>query len=132
MGERLQESHRAQSSELQRISQRAMRWEAPADAISSCSTIAEVAAWETDLREEFVRTLGRFADRRVELRVAAALNAHDPSLCKICFDRPTSCALLPCAHHAFCVQCAEHVHSTRRTCPLCRSSVSGLLETFSG
>lgn len=57
----------------------------------------------------------------------------DNTVCKICFDREPSCALLPCRHHAFCTTCAYQVmHSgpRRAHCPLCRTPVTDVLETY--
>ncbi|OLP73301.1 hypothetical protein AK812_SmicGene47502, partial [Symbiodinium microadriaticum] len=38
-------------------------------------------------------SLRRLSDRRVALRVASCKEA---AICKICYDRSASCALLPC------------------------------------
>lgn len=62
--------------------------------------------------------------------------AHDPDtsvVCKICFDRPASCALLPCKHLGFCRICATEMtsgHGAQRRCPLCRSQVVAIFEGF--
>eukprot|EP00931_Biecheleriopsis_adriatica_P086988 TRINITY_DN61516_c0_g1_i1.p1 TRINITY_DN61516_c0_g1~~TRINITY_DN61516_c0_g1_i1.p1 ORF type:complete len:464 (-),score=94.41 TRINITY_DN61516_c0_g1_i1:174-1544(-) len=105
-------------------------WEAPQHALSEITSESEIIAWEGAFREASQKTLGKLADRRIELRFAAAMDA---ALCKICYDRPVSCALLPCRHHAFCTPCASRVESSREpACPLCRTTVTGLFETFSG
>merc|ERR1712007_37522 len=126
------ESMRPHLSELRSMRTRLTWWEAPVDELANCSTIAEVAAWETEITEEFQRVLGRLSDRRIELEVAAALRSTDPTLCKICFDRHCSCALLPCRHHAFCAVCATRIIRTQKVCPLCRREVTGIFETYAG
>lgn len=119
-----------QEKELWQAKERLKRWTAPLAAVASIRNEAELVAWERDLRDEVQHALGRLADRRVELRVAAQATP-EMGLCKICFDRPASCALLPCRHHAFCIACGKKVVMARRpTCPLCRVPTSGLFETF--
>eukprot|EP00811_Abedinium_folium_P001081 NODE_1098_length_2607_cov_4.982661.p1 GENE.NODE_1098_length_2607_cov_4.982661~~NODE_1098_length_2607_cov_4.982661.p1 ORF type:complete len:762 (+),score=204.27 NODE_1098_length_2607_cov_4.982661:3-2288(+) len=54
-------------STLDDMSDRLSFWEAPENAVSSCTSVAEVSAWESTLREDFQRTLGRLAERRTEL-----------------------------------------------------------------
>lgn len=119
-------------AELRWARERLAWWEAPADALASAATVPDIVAWEQELRDEAQHVLSRIADRRVELCVAA-IAQRDVALCKICFDRPAACALLPCRHHAFCMPCGDRVQQSQKPmCPLCRSSVTGLLETFAG
>lgn len=121
-----------QEKELWQAKERLKRWTAPLAAVASVSNEAELVAWERDLRDEVQQALARLADRRVELRVSAQATP-EIGLCKICFDRPASCAFLPCRHHAFCITCGKKVVlALKPTCPLCRVPVSGLFETFSG
>lgn len=130
--ERMHDSMQAHLSEFRGMRKRLMWWEAPAEELACCSTIGEVAVWENEITEEFQRVLGRLADRRVELKVAAALRSFDPTLCKICFDQQSSCALMPCRHHAFCTECATNIFRAQKPCPLCRREVTGIFETYAG
>lgn len=107
------------------------RRDAHGDALAACHSEVELRDWEIELREATQLALQRVTDRRVELRVAASMDGHDTALCKICYDQPASCALLPCRHHAFCKPCARRIESgSDRTCPLCRTVVNGLFETY--
>jgi len=132
--ERSAEALRAQlaqrESELRIAQLRLARLEVPSDVLLTASTAAEVVQWEEEVRDCFNTSLARLAGRHVELRVSEAM-AQEQALCKICFDRPSSCALLPCKHHAFCVPCGERIRRGRDpVCPLCRTGVVGLFETF--
>jgi len=129
----------ASDKELHANRERLAWWEAGRPALDNAETEADLLQWEKDLREASVRTLERLASKRVELRVAAAVKAvvgTESSLCKICFDRPSTCALLPCRHHAFCESCARQICSRRGdrrpVCPLCRTKVEGIFPTYSG
>jgi len=109
-------------------------YEVTDESLRSAGTETVVVEWEQKLRATANAALQRLAERRIELRVAAhAVAAAESSLCKICFDRPSSCALLPCRHHAFCTVCARAVlNGAAPSCPLCRSKVSDLFETYAG
>lgn len=122
----------AREAELRELRARLARREAPMEAVAACGTEAELEAWEREVLEATRLALGRLRDRRVELRVASIMEAHDTAaLCKICYDCPASCALLPCRHHAFCKPCARRVENSHDpVCPLCRSLVTGRFETF--
>jgi len=109
-------------------------WEAHDDALTAVTTENEVVDWERKHQVATQATLSKLMDRRVELRVAAVASAaQDSVLCKICYDRPSACALMPCRHHAFCKPCAVRLtHDADPMCPLCRTAVTGVFETFSG
>jgi len=109
-------------------------WEVHDDMLSEVSTEGEVIDWERKLHIAVQASMSKLMERRVELKVAAAASAaQDSILCKICYDRPSACALLPCRHHAFCGPCAERLtHHQEPMCPLCRTAVTGVFETFSG
>eukprot|EP00435_Cladocopium_sp_Y103_P014259 s1365_g3.t1 len=105
-------------------------WEASDESLAAVSSEPAVSAWDSALREACQSSLHRLADRRVALRVASY---KEVAVCKICYDRPVSCALLPCRHHAFCTSCAERVEQSRdQACPICRTAVTGRFDTFSG
>lgn len=99
-------------------------WEVGSEALLS-QTAAQLLSWQQALREASAAALERLTERRVALLVAGHREA---ALCKICYDRAASCALLPCRHHAFCGRCAERLEQ----CPMCRTAVTGRFETFSG
>lgn len=118
-------------AELTEVRARLTRHEVPGDALAACASETEVRKWEEELREGMQLTLERLANRRVELRVAAITDAKDTALCKICYDHPASCALLPCRHHAFCRTCARRIESSSdAACPICRRRVTGRFETY--
>lgn len=100
--------------------------------LQEVKSISDLNSIEVELMDTFRGAMSHVQERRVELRLAAAA-AKDIALCKICFDQPTTCALLPCKHHAFCMQCAVQVlHGVKPSCPLCRSPVDNIFETYSG
>jgi len=109
-------------------------WEAHDDALTAVTTESEVVDWERKHQVATQAALSKLMEKRVELRVAAAASAaQDSVLCKICYDRPSACALMPCRHHAFCKPCAVRLtHDADPMCPLCRTAVTGVFETFSG
>lgn len=120
-------------AELVDLRARLQRREAPQEATAAVTSEAELVAWEKELHEGLQLALGRVAERRTQLRVAALVDFRDTALCKICYDRPAACALLPCRHHAFCAPCAKRVEQSRDpACPLCRTPVTGIFETFVG
>eukprot|EP00927_Polykrikos_kofoidii_P020147 TRINITY_DN19497_c0_g1_i2.p1 TRINITY_DN19497_c0_g1~~TRINITY_DN19497_c0_g1_i2.p1 ORF type:complete len:576 (-),score=97.96 TRINITY_DN19497_c0_g1_i2:143-1870(-) len=126
----------ARESDLAWASHRLMRLAAPAEALESVTTDDELEQWEKELLEHVGGALKRIAQRRIGLKVktttTAAALAQELGICKICFDQPSSCALLPCRHHAFCIPCAQRVRRCREpACPICRTTVTGMIETFS-
>lgn len=120
--------HREQIGKLESL---LVHYEAPEEALAAVSSAEEIAAWERRLREDVHLAVGRLSERHVALRVAA-FALQDVALCKICFDRPVSCVLLPCKHHAFCMPCAQRIKCRSDGCPLCRALVTGVMETFAG
>ncbi|XP_066378524.1 E3 ubiquitin-protein ligase APD2 [Miscanthus floridulus] len=50
--------------------------------------------------------------------------AEDPlseKMCKICYDAPRSCFLIPCGHCFTCFTCARRiVEEENKACPICR------------
>jgi len=126
------------NEELEKSRQRLGWWEADDKALISVGTEDAICKWERDLWQAMQKTMGRLTDRRVVLSVQAAedkavLAATEHTLCKICYDKPISCALLPCRHHAFCEPCSRKVKgSSKPLCPLCRTSVIDIFETFAG
>merc|ERR1719217_1367187 len=48
--------------------------------------------------------------------------------CIICMDRPRDTAVLPCRHLCFCSICANLARIQFSQCPICRQSVSSLLQ----
>ena len=48
--------------------------------------------------------------------------------CKICFDEPANCLLIPCKHLVLCEACA----ALSLTCPICRGRVSETLLVYPG
>lgn len=122
----------SREEEFREVQERLTWWEVPTEALPSLTSVAAASAWEQEYRKQTQAALSRLAERRIELRVAA-IATQDVALCKICFDRPISCALLPCKHHAFCVPCGERIYTAREPlCPLCRKPVEDLFETFAG
>lgn len=114
--------------------------------LEDATTEAAAAQWERALRAEQAESLARLTERRFQLRMAAALAKAlpDAGLCKICYDQPATCALMPCRHHAFCEPCADKAtrpaplpdgaapELRRRLCPLCRTPVRSYFRTHPG
>jgi len=50
----------------------------------------------------------------------------EENLCKICFDSPMDCIVLPCAHMSMCYSCSRSVKS----CPVCRGKISEIKKVF--
>jgi len=45
--------------------------------------------------------------------------AHNKTICKICYAADVDCLLLPCCHYISCLQCARRC----ATCPVCRHEI---------
>jgi len=116
------------------VQERLWRKEVPQEAASAVTSEVELLEWQQELTEGMRTALSRLQERQLQLRLEARMQeARDGALCKICYDRPAACALLPCRHHAFCPLCAERLRRSRDPlCPLCRVKVTGVFETFVG
>jgi hypothetical protein len=44
---------------------------------------------------------------------------EEGDLCKICYENPMNCIILPCAHFAICINCSKKLDK----CPVCRGSI---------
>jgi hypothetical protein len=51
--------------------------------------------------------------------------------CTVCLERPAHVAVVPCGHRCFCTnaECSARV-SALRTCPICRTPMTGTLRIF--
>merc|ERR1719433_1287028 len=116
------------------IQGRLRRKEVPQEAANSVTSEVELLEWQRELTEDTHTALSRLQERQLQLRLEARIEeARDAALCKVCYDQPAACALLPCRHHAFCPLCAERLRRSRDPmCPLCRGKVTGVFETFVG
>jgi hypothetical protein len=116
------------------IQGRLQRKEVPQEAASAVTSEVELLEWQRELTEDMHKALSRLQERQLQLRLENRIEeARDAALCKVCYDRPAACALLPCRHHAFCPLCAERLRRSRDPmCPLCRVKVTGVFETFVG
>lgn len=52
----------------------------------------------------------------------------DGAECIICMSEPRDTTVLPCRHMCLCGECAESLHQSSSTCPICRTRVEGLLQ----
>mmetsp|Transcript_47364 Transcript_47364/g.144073 ORF Transcript_47364/g.144073 Transcript_47364/m.144073 type:complete len:545 (-) Transcript_47364:88-1722(-) len=130
--QQLTDANQVLNAEVTRLQRKLAWWEAKDDYLQNCEIESELSEWESKLREKVLVGVKKLTDRRVELQVAiqSPAPADDRAACKICYDRPSSCALLPCRHHAFCSPCAARVEGTAgAVCPICRTSVTGVFET---
>lgn len=92
------------------------------------------ALLEAEARSQELAEQARAYETRLDAQWAELqrLREANTSVCKICFDRVSGCALLPCKHHAFCTPCAYQLMEGQRDarCPLCRTPIAGIFETF--
>jgi len=117
----------AVEQELQEAQEKIARWECSTEVLSSMTTAKSMKDFEHEYRSKVDDAMMRISDRR------AVIAAQESALCKICYDRPISCALLPCKHHAFCLPCGWRIYNCPEPqCPLCRKAVQDLFETFAG
>lgn len=100
------------------------------DLEKKCRALEEVSA---SLTAQLVARESQLMSMDSQVAVLQQEARFSVSTCKICFDREIRCMLVPCKHHAFCVPCAYRIlESHWPICPICRISVDGCLETFSG
>ncbi|CAM6089100.1 unnamed protein product [Calypogeia fissa] len=72
--------------------------------------------------------------KRVELETSQRLvqknldEESEKSLCQICFEAPKDSIAFPCLHLSFCNACLESHRAQNRTCPMCRTNISGVLK----
>mmetsp|Transcript_13443 Transcript_13443/g.40569 ORF Transcript_13443/g.40569 Transcript_13443/m.40569 type:complete len:313 (-) Transcript_13443:103-1041(-) len=57
----------------------------------------------------------------------AIASPASPAECILCYDRPTTHALIPCGHQHFCEECASMLDR----CPVCRASCTATLRVYS-
>jgi len=43
--------------------------------------------------------------------------------CIVCMDHDHDAVLVPCGHYCMCEKCANHIHTTIHTCPMCRRRI---------
>ncbi|KAF9787943.1 hypothetical protein BJ322DRAFT_1046120 [Thelephora terrestris] len=56
-------------------------------------------------------------------RPAMAMNLERNGLCVICQDEEANIAIVDCGHMAMCRGCSDHIMSSTRECPLCRTHI---------
>lgn len=54
------------------------------------------------------------------------LRSRSDDLCKVCYERPLDCVLLPCGHLTTCVKCSGKLD----TCPVCRQVIAETKRVF--
>lgn len=59
----------------------------------------------------------------LQKRLEAELELH---LCKICYEREINTVILDCNHRAVCARCLDQL----ATCPLCRASITNIIQTY--
>jgi len=47
--------------------------------------------------------------------------------CVVCFDNYRNCVLMPCLHLVCCLNCVQLLSNDKKSCPTCRSPISGFL-----
>ncbi|KAH3763957.1 hypothetical protein Pelo_4173 [Pelomyxa schiedti] len=52
---------------------------------------------------------------------------RDRNRCQICMDKNRDALLMPCCHFLYCTTCVNAHLARSRTCPACRTSVSGIM-----
>ncbi|CAM6119598.1 unnamed protein product [Calypogeia fissa] len=52
---------------------------------------------------------------------------QEKKLCRICLQSPKDAICMPCLHSGYCFRCLEEHRKSSRTCPTCRTILSGVL-----
>lgn len=119
-------------------------WHPSDETIAEVDEEAIVKDWAVRLKQAVDETFGKLEERRIQIHMLEAVKKALPSdhgLCKVCFDSPATCVLMPCKHLALCEGCSERAtrpqpaprgdHRPRgRCCPMCRDPVRGMLVTY--
>jgi hypothetical protein len=92
---------------------------APEEGIESTDDVG------VDARDGDTSEVGRLRLQVMELqrRLEAELERH---VCKICYEREINTVILNCNHRTVCARCLDQVTS----CPLCRSPINRVVQTY--
>ncbi|KAG0513732.1 hypothetical protein BDA96_10G127600 [Sorghum bicolor] len=75
-------------------------------------------------RKEVFFSYGATEEHQPECSASCPAPAEDPlseKMCRICYDSPRSCFLIPCGHCFTCFTCARRiVEEESKACPICR------------
>lgn len=99
--------------------------------ILQCQGLDAHKAFKLLLSKQLGQAIERLSQRRSEIAVDIALGtvgrqAQQDSdvICKICFQAPFDCVLVPCGHYMLCSACARVLEAQRLAhCPLCRTPI---------
>ena len=65
--------------------------------------------------------------RKIEAMGDTATNTNPDNTCVICLDNPRETVITPCGHVCVCLQCSFMMDET---CPMCRTSIDGVIRTY--
>ena len=118
----------------------------PSVVASAESAVSEVVASQVsvrDLKTHLSEWLGRVqagdvvevtSHRKPIARITAVKPAEPTSskedeeeLCYACADSKPDTMLLACGHQGLCTSCAKHLWRIDRRCPLCRTTLKGMV-----
>ena len=67
-------------------------------------------------------------ERLDDLWKIKSINMKDDYKCVVCLDRPRDIIAKPCLHYSLCGAC--YARLDRKTCPLCKKPITGVIEVF--
>eukprot|EP00929_Paragymnodinium_shiwhaense_P072228 TRINITY_DN36658_c0_g1_i1.p1 TRINITY_DN36658_c0_g1~~TRINITY_DN36658_c0_g1_i1.p1 ORF type:complete len:255 (-),score=53.46 TRINITY_DN36658_c0_g1_i1:400-1164(-) len=73
------------------------------------------------------QALGLLSSEKLEQQAA---ELRGQSTCCVCLTAPNDSVLTPCGHKAMCLACAQHLLKRSRACPICRSTIGGVVRVF--
>jgi hypothetical protein len=63
-------------------------------------------------------------------KLAGAMDLNDEGLCVVCMEAAADYAFLPCGHRCVCGTDGEMIHTSTRTCPICRQPTQSFNKIF--
>ena len=95
--------------------------------VGSLQAQLEVA---TELKGQFYMEAEELRNQLRQAQQAQQGGKKDESTCVVCMDNRVECALLPCFHAQFCMECAGALMAAKAQCAVCRCKVTGAQQIF--
>jgi hypothetical protein len=72
------------------------------------------------------KTESQYVTYRHEHEEIKSNDIDDEAICKICYDAPLDCVLVPCRHQCTCIKCGDALDY----CPICRTEIEEVIRVY--